>query len=35
MRKTIIALIALTLVILASLLYFYIGIKTEKSTEEF
>ena len=34
MRKTIIALIALTLVILASLLYFYIGMKTEKSVQK-
>ncbi|MEJ2776153.1 hypothetical protein WIW90_07990 [Sulfolobaceae archaeon RB850M] len=34
MRKTIIALITLTLVILASLLYFYIGMKTEKSVQK-
>jgi len=34
MRKTIIALIALTLVILASLFFFYIGIKTEKSIQK-
>jgi hypothetical protein len=34
MRKIIIALITLTLVILASLLYFYIGIKTEKSVQK-
>jgi hypothetical protein len=34
MRKTIIALIALTLVILASLFFFYIGIKKEKSIQK-
>jgi hypothetical protein len=34
MRKTIIALIALTLVILASLFFFYIGMKTEKSVQK-
>jgi len=34
MHKTIIALIALTLVILASLFFFYIGIKTGKSVQK-
>jgi hypothetical protein len=34
MHKTIIALIALTLVILASLFFFYIGMKTEKSVQK-
>jgi hypothetical protein len=34
MRKIIIALISLTLVILASLLYFYIGMRTEKSVQK-
>jgi hypothetical protein len=34
MRKTIIALIVLTLVILASLFFFHIGIKTEKSIQK-